>query len=87
VSYAHGHTGCGAEERLLAARSLIQITMTVKDEMVPTPEAPYPHITDEVETIELVDRLGYEVCGELYPTVKSLPPAEARAVVEAAVGL
>ncbi len=85
VAYAHGHTGCGDEERLLAARSLIQITMTVKDEMVPTPATPYPHIADEIKTIELVNRLGFEGCRKLYPRVKSLPPAEARAVVEDAV--
>jgi hypothetical protein len=86
VSYAHGHTGCDTADRLLAARSLIQIALTVKDELVPTVDAPHPHIADEIATIGLVDRLGYDDCRRLYPRVKRAVPAEARELVEAHLG-
>jgi len=86
VAYAHGGADDGPGSRLLAARSLIQVVLTVKDELSPTAEEPYPHIADEIETIGLADRLDFEACRRLYPKVKRLPPARARELVEAHLG-
>jgi len=85
VGYAHGRAADGPEDRLLAARSLLQVAMTVKEEMAPTAAVPYPHIRDEFETIELVNRLEYDECRALYPRVRSMPPVRARAVIETAL--
>jgi hypothetical protein len=67
---------------LLAARSLIQVAMSVKEELLPTEDNPFPHTVDDVRTCQLVGSLTYEDCRNLYPTVRSLHPTESRAVVE-----
>jgi hypothetical protein len=68
--------------RLLAARSLIQVAMSIKEEMLPTADRPYPHACDDVRTRNLVDRLSLVDCQHLYPVIRSLPPPEVRAEVE-----
>ncbi len=66
------------QKRLLAARSLIQVAISLKEETVPTDAAPYPHVQDDIETYRLVDGLSYIDCRELYPRVRSRPWREAR---------
>jgi hypothetical protein len=82
LAFAGGDELDQDQARLLAARSLIQAAMTIKEEVPPTPEDPYPHARDDDETGRLVDRLRYEDCRRLFPAVRSRPPRAARAVVE-----
>jgi hypothetical protein len=58
------------------------VTVSVKEEMLPTADRPYPHTVDDVRTFQLVGRLTYEECMSLYPTLRSLPQSEARARLE-----
>jgi hypothetical protein len=82
LAFAGGNGVDRDRARLLAARSLIQAAMTVKEEMPPTPEDPCPHARDDTESGRLVGRLRYEDCRRLFPAVRSQPPLAARAVVE-----
>jgi hypothetical protein len=68
--------------RLLAARGLIQVAMSVKEEMLPTADTPFPHALDDLHTCRLVDDLSIEDCRELFPLVRSLPLTELRKTVE-----
>jgi hypothetical protein len=68
--------------RLLAARSLIQVIISVKEEMVPCADLPFPHTLDDIRSCQLVERLGYEDCRHLYAAARNLPSSESRALVE-----
>jgi hypothetical protein len=82
LAFARGHELDRDRARLLAARSLIQAAMTIKEEMPPTPEDPYPHARDDAASGRLVGRLRYEDCRRLFPAIRSRPPLAARAAVE-----
>jgi hypothetical protein len=71
--------------RRLAAQSLIYQSIATKEELLPSPEAPFPHTIDDLETCRLVETLEYEDCRRIYDTVRPLPPPEAREVVQRAV--
>ncbi len=64
--YIRGEKVDRDEERLLAARGLLYISLTRKDEMLPTDEIPFPHLEDEKKVIEYVNSLSYEECKEKF---------------------
>jgi hypothetical protein len=86
MASAGRRVGDRARSRLLAARSLIQVAISVKDEMLPTAEDPYPHVRDELQTCRLVARLHMDDCRRLYEVLRSLPPAESRLAVDDYLG-
>jgi len=57
-------------ETLLAARSLIYIKLLVMDEMLPSKHEKTPHIKDELMANELVQRLTFEQCEELFEKIR-----------------
>lgn len=69
-------------ERLLAARSLIHVAISVKDELLPSGHQNHPHTVDDVRANRLVARLCFDDCRLLYPSVRSQPVATARSIVE-----
>ena len=56
-------------ENLLAARSLIYIKIIPKEEIIPTPEDPFPHAKREIEAINMVNKLSFEDCKILYKSL------------------
>ena len=54
------------EEKLLAARSLIYIKVIPKQELIPSDNDPYPHLSREVDAIKKVNLLDLKDCAELY---------------------
>jgi hypothetical protein len=56
-------------EDLLAARSLIYIKIIPKEEIIPTPEDPFPHATREISAINMVNKLSFEDCKILYKSL------------------
>ena len=81
LALARGGEVDRAWSRLLAARSLVHVAVSVQEEMLPTPEHPFPHLADDVETCRLVGRLSFADCRVLYPKVRTLSPPDARRVV------
>ncbi|HED00811.1 MAG TPA: hypothetical protein ENN18_10590 [Proteobacteria bacterium] len=67
--------------RLLAARSLIYVSLLTKEELLPTQEQPTPHLAEEVRLKAFVDKLDYKACETIFSRVKALPTAEARKVL------
>lgn len=61
------------EERLMAARGLVYISMIKKEEMLPTDENPCPHLVDEAKVADFVYGLSYNDCrrkfGELWSSI------------------
>lgn len=49
-------------DRLLAAQSLIYVSMISKDEKLPSPDKPYPHLIEETEISRRVRAMSYEEC-------------------------
>lgn len=64
--------------RLLAARSLIYVSLLTKEELLPTQKQPTPHLAEEVRLKAFVDKLDYTACETIFSRVKTLPTAEAR---------
>jgi hypothetical protein len=58
--------------RLLAARSLIYVSLLTKEELLPTQEQPTPHLAEEVRLKAFVDKLDYEACASLFKRIKTL---------------
>jgi len=54
------------EEKLLSARALIYIKIIPKEELFPTRENPYPHFYAELKAYNLVNKLAFEDCKNLY---------------------
>jgi hypothetical protein len=54
------------EEKLLAARSLIYVSLVEKREMLPEPDNPFPHFVHEQKIIRFVNRLDYEKCRRIF---------------------
>jgi len=57
-------------ENLLAARSLIYIQILEKEEMTPSETEKTPHIKDEIRAIELVNKLTFRQCEEIYGKIR-----------------
>jgi len=57
-------------ETLLAARSLIYIQLLEKEEMIPSRSERTPHIKDEIRATELVNKLSFVQCEELYKKIR-----------------
>jgi hypothetical protein len=70
-----------AEARLLAARSLIHASLSIKDELIESDRS-FPHTRHEVEVLQLVNRLDWVDCTVLFPATRSKDPIEARRVFE-----
>jgi hypothetical protein len=56
---------------LLAAQSLIYVSLISKEEKLPTRSTPYPHLMEELYLCRWVRRLGYNDCEGLYQTFRS----------------
>lgn len=67
---------------LLAARALVYIKILGKEEQDAAP-GEYPHTADEAACAALAARLGFADCAALYPRLRHLPKAHARALAEA----
>ncbi|NPB10044.1 MAG: hypothetical protein GXO17_06780 [Thermodesulfobacteria bacterium] len=72
------------DEDLLAARSLVYIKLIEKDELKPSEEEPFPHLTNELFWRLFVGELSYEDCRQLDRVIRLLPTEKAR---QAAAGL
>jgi len=70
----------GPKADLLAARSLIYSKILTKEEMAPS-ETPYPHLHNEIESIQMVSTLNQEECRKLYPQIRLTGTIDARAKV------
>jgi hypothetical protein len=68
------------EEDLLAARALIYSKLILKEEIVAA-DTPYPHTRDEWQVGATVARLSLEECRRLYPRIRQVSTATARARV------
>ena len=66
-----------AEADLLAARSLVYIKLLSKTEMAPAPDAPYPHLAEEIAAAGLVSSLSFADCERLYALIKTSAPLDA----------
>ncbi len=66
--------------RLLAARSLIYVSLLTKDELLPTDEEPTPHLAEEIRLKAFVDKLSYEACERLFERIKTTPASEAKKI-------
>ncbi len=62
-SYIHGFD---CEEELLAARSLVYISLVEKKEMEPDEAQQFPHFVHEQKIIRFVNRLDYEKCKKIF---------------------
>lgn len=49
-------------ERLMAAQSLVYVSMISKDEKLPTKENPFPHLLEEINLARKVKKMSYEEC-------------------------
>ncbi len=58
--------GFDCKEELLAARSLIYVSLVEKKELLPTPENPYPHFINEQKIIRFVNKLDYDKCKKIF---------------------
>lgn len=72
-------------EDLLAARALIYNKLIRKEEMASMSES-YPHMRDELQIIEVVNRLTLVNCADLFPLVRKVTTDEARAVITRYMG-
>ena len=57
-------------ETLMAARALVYIQLLEKEEMTPSRSERTPHIKDEVRATELVNKLSFVQCEELYKKIR-----------------
>jgi hypothetical protein len=57
-------------ENLLAARSLIYIQILKKEEMTPSKAEKTPHIKDEIQAIELVNKLTFSQCKDIHGKIQ-----------------
>ncbi len=79
-TFRPGHRSPRAD--LLAARALVYIKILGKEEQEAAP-GQYPHTRDEAACAALVANLPYADCAALYPRLRHLPKAHARALAEA----
>lgn len=70
-------------ENLLAARSLIYIKIIPKEELIPSSKELFPHITQELKAIKMVNKLSFEDCAKLYKKLFFIKdPETAKKIVE-----
>jgi len=69
-------------ENLLAARSLIYIQILEKEEMIPSRTEKTPHIKDEIQAIELVNKITFKQCKEIYGKIRFLDRRKALKIVQ-----
>jgi len=67
-----------APARLLAARSLIYVSLLTKEELLPTDENSTPHLAEEIKLKAFVGKLDYKACEAIFSRIKTLPTAVAR---------
>ena len=72
----------GKRINLLAARSLVFIKLLEKKEMTEE-DGHYPHIRNEVETIQKVGNLSFDDCRTLFPEIRLVKTEKARSIMEA----
>lgn len=53
-------------DNLLAAQNLVYVSLVSKDEKLPTPTVPFPHLTEELYLCRWVRQLTYQECHEFY---------------------
>jgi hypothetical protein len=68
-------------ENLLAARSLIYSKITAKNELT-ADLASWPHLRDELNCIQITNRLSLDDCRSLYPLVRRSDTQQAQRIVE-----
>lgn len=54
---------------LLAAQSLVYVSLLSKEEKLPSPFNPYPHLTEELYLCRWVRQLTYQDCTKLYKSL------------------
>lgn len=54
------------DRELLAAQSLVYVSIVEKKEMIPDSADPFPHFTHEQKVIRFVKRLGYNKCRQIF---------------------
>jgi hypothetical protein len=71
----------GARVDLLAARSLVFVSLLENEEMMPGEDA-FPHTTDEVSAIRMVQMLTLDDCKRVFPKVRGSGNRRARVFVQ-----
>lgn len=57
-------------DALLAAQSLIYVSLVAKEEKLPTAADPFPHLSEELYLCRWVRKLSYEECAAFYRQVR-----------------
>ncbi|RLI74101.1 hypothetical protein DRO97_06370 [Archaeoglobales archaeon] len=57
------------DEKLIAARALIYISMISKKEILPSEKEKYPHLMDEIKVVSFVNKLNYNDCKKLFEKI------------------
>lgn len=65
LRYVHGKPE-GPGDSLLAAQSLVYVHLVSKEEKLPTPADPYPHLREELALCKWVRRLTYQECASFF---------------------
>ncbi len=69
-------------EDLLAARVLIYNKLITTEEMHPTRDLPFPHLTEEFKIKAILRPLRYEDCAKLFKVIKWLPKEKIWAMIK-----
>ncbi|MFP4169260.1 MAG: hypothetical protein ACLFSY_10535 [Desulfonatronovibrionaceae bacterium] len=75
----------GPKPDRLAAQALIYNKLITKDEMAAT-KGDFPHATDEVQVISLVEDLDFAVCRDVLERIRGLSTRQARAEIAQVLG-
>ena len=66
------------EAKIMAARGLIYISLTPKEELLPSDDEPYPHLIRECKLAKIVNKLSYEECKRLFYKIWTRRSSEAK---------
>ncbi len=66
IRYMLGEEVDEGEARLMCAQSIIYISLIPKEELLPSKNDPYPHLLRECRVANMVRRLDYEKCKNLF---------------------
>lgn len=69
-------------ETLQAARALVYIQLLEKEEMTPSRSEKTPHIKDEIRAVELVNKLSFTQCEELYKKIRFRDRRQALEIIQ-----
>jgi hypothetical protein len=69
-------------ESLLSARSLIYIQLLEKEEMIPSRSERTPHIKDEIGATELMNKLSFVQCKEVYKKIRLRNPKQTLEIIQ-----